>query len=300
MKQPMTWQGWATRVSLYVREGKKLLDLPRFPIRIGEFADEYSRQLFPREPITMIGGQDFKGKFEGALVPNELKDEWAIIYDTGHSSKGRVNFTLAHEFGHYLAHRHLSGEPFYCSRKEMWAWGSDYALMEVEANSFAAFVLMPPDDFREQTKDFRKPSLHDFEVLRDRYDVSLTAAVLNWLKTTKTRAMLIVGKDGFIDWSWGSETLFSSGVFFRARQITTPLPDDSLAVLGPTAGITEIQHPRGVWNEFEPVFESVVFAEYHEMTLSLLIYPSGGGGRRSYDSDQRFDAGASESSEESA
>ncbi|MEE9985530.1 ImmA/IrrE family metallo-endopeptidase [Agrobacterium pusense] len=281
MKQPTTWQGWASRVSLYVREGKKLLNLPRFPIKIDEFAEGYSRQLFPRDPITMIEGRDFKGKFEGALVPNDAKDEWAIIYDTGHPSKGRVNFTLAHEFGHYLVHRHLSGEPFYCSRKEMWAWGSDYARMEVEANSFAAFVLMPPDDFREQTKDFIKPNLQDFEALRDRYDVSLTAAVLNWLKTTKTRAMLVVGKDGFIDWSWGSETLFSSGVFFKAKQITTPLPDASLAALGPVAGTKELQHPRGVWNEFEPVFESVVFAEYHEMTLSLLIFPSGGG-RQSY------------------
>ncbi|MDX1016387.1 ImmA/IrrE family metallo-endopeptidase [Sinorhizobium medicae] len=298
MKLPTTWQGWASRVSLYVREGKKVLDLPRFPIRIGEFAESYSRQLFPRDPITMIGGRDFRGKFEGALVPNETKDEWAIIYDSGHTSKGRVNFTLAHEFGHYLAHRHLSGDPFYCSRSQMWDWGSDYAQMEVEANSFAAFVLMPPDDFREQTKDFRKPRLQDFEVLRDRYDVSLTAAVLNWLKTTKTRAMLVVGKDGFIDWSWGSAPLFASGVFFRARQVTTPLPDDSLAVLGPAVGITEIQHPLGVWNEFEPVFESVLFAEYHEMTLSLLIYPSGGVGWRSFDSDERCDGGTSELSEE--
>lgn len=85
--------------------------------------------------------------------------------------------------------------------------------MEAEANSFAAFVLMPPDDFREQTRDFVKPTLAQFEVLRDRYEVSLTAVVLNWLKTTKRRAMLVVSKEGFIDWSWGSDPLFASGVF---------------------------------------------------------------------------------------
>ncbi|ASR08869.1 hypothetical protein CHY08_18195 [Rhizobium leguminosarum bv. viciae] len=294
MKMPTTWEGWASRVSVYVREGKKVLQLPRFPIRIEEFAESYSRQLFPGDPITMVEGQDFGGRFEGALIPNEAKDEWAIIYDNGHTSRGRINFTLAHEFGHYLVHRHLSGEPFYCSRKQMWDWDSDYARMEVEANSFAAFVLMPPDDFREQTKDFRRPTLRDFEILRDRYEVSLTAVVLNWLKTTKSRAMLVVGRDGFIDWSWGSAPLFTSGVYFQARQVTTPLPDTSLAALGPTAGVVEIQHPQGVWSEYEPVLESVVFAEYHEMTLSLLIYPPGGPGRRRDDLEDRLEDSADE------
>ncbi|MFK4539842.1 hypothetical protein ABIA00_008025 [Bradyrhizobium ottawaense] len=271
MKMPTTWEGWASRVSLYVREGKKLLGEPRFPIRIAEIAQDYSRNVFPADPIMHVEGRNFAGKFEGALVPNESK-QWAIFYDTGHTSKGRVNFTMAHELGHYLAHRHLSGEPFYCSRRDMWSWDSEYGRMEAEANSFAAFVLMPPDDFREQTRDFVKPTLAQFEVLRDRYEVSLTAVVLNWLKTTKRRAMLVVSKEGFIDWSWGSDPLFASGVFFKAKQITTTVPERSLAALGIAAGVSEIQHPAGVWNAREPVLESAVFSEYHDMTLSLLIF----------------------------
>jgi hypothetical protein len=275
MKMPTTWNGWATRVSLYVREGKKLLDEPRFPIRIAEIARDYTRNVFPGDPITHIEGKNFNGKFEGALVPNEAR-EWAIFYDTGHTSKGRINFTLAHELGHYLAHRHLSGEPFYCSRRDMWEWDSAYGRMEAEANGFASLILMPPDDFREQTRDFRSPTLASFEPLRNRYEVSLTAVVLNWLKTTSRRAMLVVSNNGFIDWSWGSEPLFKSGVFFRAKQVTIAVPDRSLAAFGPSQNVFEIQHPAGVWNEREPVFESVVFSEYHDMTLSLLIFPSGG------------------------
>jgi hypothetical protein len=273
MKMPTTWSGWATRVSLYVREGKKLLGEPRFPIRIAEIACDYTRNVYPGDPITHVEGRNFSGKFEGALVPNESR-QWAIFYDIGHTSKGRINFTQAHELGHYLAHRQLSGEPFYCSRRDMWEWDSEYGRMEAEANSFAALVLMPPDDFREQTRDFRSPTLAAFEPLRDRYEVSLTAVVLNWLKMTDRRAMLVVSKDGFIDWSWGSQPLFKSGVFFRAKQVTIPVPARSLAGLGPNEGFSEIQLPRGVWNEREPVFESVVFSEYHDMTLSLLIFPS--------------------------
>lgn len=276
MKMPTTWGGWASRVSAYVKQGKELLGQPRFPVRIAEIAPDYSRNVFPNEPITLVRGQDFQGKFEGALVPNEKRNEWAIFFDSGHASKGRINFSQAHEFGHYLAHRHFSGQPFYCSRRDMWGWDTAYGQMEAEANQFASFVLMPPDDFRLQTADFRRPTLAQFEPIRQRYEVSLTAAVLNWLKDTKRRAMLVVSRDGFIDWSWGSEALFKSGVFFKARQMTIQVPDASLAALGRRSGLTEIEHAAGIWNPTEPVFESAVFSEYHDMTLSLLIYPGSG------------------------
>jgi hypothetical protein len=287
---PRTWEGWAARVSLYVREGKKLLGLPRFPIRIDEIAQDYSRNVFPDEPIAHVEGEDFAGKFEGALIPNENR-QWAIFYDNGHVSKGRINYTLAHELGHYLAHRHLSGEPFFCSRRDMWSWDSHYGRMEAEANSFAAFVLMPPDDFRDQTRGFRSPTLSCFAPLRDRYEVSITAAVLNWLKATERRAMLVVSRDGFIDWSWGSEPLFKSGVFFKPKQVTTSVPAASLAARGLDCGLSELQHPAGVWHPHEPVLESVIFSEYHEMTLSLLVYPprAANGWREAFEGGELLD-----------
>ena len=146
--------------------------------------------------------------------------------------------------------------------------------MEAEANQFAAMVLMPPDDFRDKTKGFLAPTLAQFEALKDRYEVSLTAIVLNWLKTTDRRAMLVVSKDGFIDWSWGSDRLFKSGVYFRAKQEVTPVPEQSLAARGPASNVEELRHPAGVWNPRESVLESVVFADAHDMTLSLLIFPN--------------------------
>jgi hypothetical protein len=148
--------------------------------------------------------------------------------------------------------------------------------MEAEANQFAAMVLMPSDDFREQTKSFMAPTLAQFEALKDRYEVSLTAVVLNWLKSTERRAMIVVSKDGFIDWSWGSERLFKSGVYFQAKKQTIAVPEKSLAALGSNCGLEELRHPVGVWNQRESVPESVVFADSHDMTISLLIYPKDG------------------------
>jgi hypothetical protein len=273
MKMPTTWQGWASKVSLYVREGKKLLNEPRFPIRIEEVALHYSREVFPMDPILEVLGQNYRGKWEGALVPKDDRSGWGLFYDSGHASKGRKNFTMAHEFAHYLVHRNLTDKPFYCSRQDMYAWDSAYAKMEAEANQFAAMVLMPPDDFREQTKSFMAPTLAQFEALKDRYEVSLTAVVLNWLKTTERRAMIVVSKDGFIDWSWGSERLFKSGVYFQAKKQTIAVPEKSLAALGSNRDLEDLRHPAGVWNPRERVLESVVFADSHDMTISLLIYP---------------------------
>jgi hypothetical protein len=278
VKLPTTCEGWATRVSALVKAATEAQGVARFPIRIAPIAADYSRSLFPKEPITIVQGDDFGERFEGALVPKG-NGEWGIFYNSGLRSKGRINFCQAHEFGHYLLHRHLSGNPFYCSRKDMWAWNSDYGWMEAEANRFASMVLMPPDDFRLQTSEFRKPTLSQFEALRDRYEVSITAAVLRWLDITIRRAMLVVSKDGFIDWARSSPALFKSGVYFAAKQVTIPLPDASLAALGPNARICEIGHPAGVWNADEPVLESVMFDEYRDLALSLLIFSTEGARR---------------------
>jgi hypothetical protein len=97
--------------------------------------------------------------------------------------------------------------------------------------------------------------------------------VLNWLKTTDRRAMIVVSKDGFIDWSWGSTPLFKSGVYFKAKQDVIPVPEKSLAALGPACSLEEKRHPAGVWSPRESVLESVVFADSYDMTISLLIYP---------------------------
>jgi hypothetical protein len=284
---PTTPEGWAIRLSGVIRAAREIQGLPRFPIDVGAIAKDYSRNVFPNEPITLVDGNDLGRKFEGTLTPNpNAQGEWGIIYNSAIKSKGRINFTLGHELGHYLLHRQLSGNPIYCSRRDMWAWDSAYGQMEAEANRFASHLLMPLDDFRIQSASFKRPTLEQFEPLRDRYEVSLTAAVLKWLETTDRRAMLVVSKDGFIDWSWGSSPLFKSGVYFRAKQETVPVPDKSLAASALSRNDKSIQHPAGVWNPAEPVFESVVVSEYHDMTLSLLIFPKDAPGRSFNEPDE--------------
>ena len=87
--------------------------------------------------------------------------------------------------------------------------------------------------------------------------------------------MIVVGKEGFIDWAWSSEPLLKSGVFYRARQVVTELPAASLAAqeVDWETGRHGHLHPAGVWLGAEPVHEMTVFSPGNEMSISLLLYP---------------------------
>lgn len=213
--------------------------------------------------------------FEGMLMPSpHKKGEWGIFYNSAISSKGRQNYTLGHELGHYLLHRHQVPDGIQCSGRDMLDWKSEYAQKEAQANTFSSYLLMPLDDFRKQVND-HKCSMEMMQHLADRYAVSITAAILKWLEITDQRAMIVVGKDGFIDWAWSSEKLLKSGAFYRARKETTELPMQSLAVRQDMTidNLKGIKHPKGIWNDKEEVEEMTIFADQHEMTISLLLYP---------------------------
>jgi len=275
VKLPSTPQAWAIHLSQLVKIFHDAHGLDPFPIKVEPLAREHSRQVFPDAPITMVDGKEFSPKFDGMLMPNpHVPGEWGIVYNKAIRSPGRINFTLAHELGHYLLHRHISPSGIQCGSREMLDWRSELGAIEAQANTFASFLLMPLDDFRRQIAG-ETTSLDLMRHLADRYEVSITAAILKWLDMTTQRAMLVVSRSGFIDWARSSDSLTKSGVFYRARQQITPLPEQSLAggkglAIGTYA---ETKHPRGVWPGNEDVQEMTIFSPTNEMTITLLLYP---------------------------
>jgi len=272
---PTTPKAWAIHLTKLVCTVQQAHGLPRFPIDVEAIARDYSRQVFPNTPITMVGGLDLSRGVEGMLMPHpDGSGEWGIIYNETVRSTGRRNFTLAHELGHYLLHRHANPEGIECTNRNMADWDEARNKIEGEANTFASYLLMPLDDFRAQIKG-RVIDLDVMTELADRYAVSLTAAILKWMTITDKRAMIVVAKEGFIDWAWSSEPLLKSGVFYRARQNVTELPPESLAAqeVDWETGRHGHQHPAGVWAGSEPVREMTVFSPGNEMSISLLLYP---------------------------
>jgi len=272
---PTTPKGWAIRLTKIVDLFHQVHGLDRFPIDVSSIAMEFSRQVFPEEPITLVHGTSLPKGFDGMLAPNPSGNrEWGIFYNDSIRSRGRRNFTLAHELGHYLLHRTAYPDGLRCTSRNMGDWSTEVGQIEGEANTFASFLLMPLNDFREQISG-QVIDLDLMEHLSDRYAVSLTAAILKWLTITEKRAMIVVGKEGFIDWAWSSGPLIKSGVFYRARQEVVELPKNSLAALDADPGDARrgTTHMAGIWSQHEAVQEMTIFAPIREITISLLLYP---------------------------
>lgn len=119
---------------------------------------------------------------------------------------------------------------------------------------------MPLDDFRRRISAKDKPDFDALASCAARYDVSLAAAILRWLRYTDRRALIIVSMDGFVKWAWSSTPAFKTGCFIRTSQGPLALPPGS--AVGQNQFTPEskagIDHPVGVWFN-EPVREHSLY-----------------------------------------
>jgi len=169
-----------------------VLGADRFPVKVDELALEYSRQCFSDSPIDKVQGEDLDG-FDGLLKANKSRSKWLVLYNSATPSEGRKRFTIAHEFGHYILHRHQQ-DIFECGDGDIETGDNNERDIEAEADLFASTLLMPLDDFRRQV-DGQPISFDLLGHCADRYGVSLTAAALRWTEIAPKRAVLVASRD---------------------------------------------------------------------------------------------------------
>lgn len=245
----------------------------RFPVDVPLMAKETANIFKWSDPITEVEGVDIK-KFEGMLFPNENKTAWKLLYNSNVTSEGRIRFTQAHELGHYILHRTMQDE-FQCSEEDMRNW-SDDGNIEGQADLFASYLLMPLDDYRKQID-----TSVDFDQLgacAKRYGVSLTAAILKWLEHTDDSAVLVVSREGFIDWAWSSKRAFKAGAFFKTRSNTIEIPAASLAANADVAhNRSGVELPAQVWfphaDKRTTLKEMKVFSDQYDCVFTILKLP---------------------------
>lgn len=245
-----------------------------FPVDVRMIALEISQDKYPDDPIAKVRGENIPG-FEGGLVAAPPgKKGWGIIYNNAVTSQGRINFTLGHEFGHYLLHRKYYPGGFSCSTEDMARWESEYAQRESEANTFASTLLMPLDDFRAQIDPRASPDFDELGYCANRYAVSLIAATLKWLQYTSRRAMLVVSREGYILWARSSKPAWKSGLYFKTRnRPPIEVPEKSLAAnLSSTIeSARTLTFDDDSWFR-QPGVENIIFSEQYDFTLSLLHF----------------------------
>lgn len=108
--------------------------------------------------------QELEDAVSGMLM---VKNGLAAIGVNKHHHLNRQRFTIAHEIGHYLLH--ASKAPVFIEnldlyRDESSSEGTD--AWEVEANTFAAELLMPEEVLRRLVKDIHIDPFFDEHIIR--------------------------------------------------------------------------------------------------------------------------------------
>lgn len=157
------------------------------------------QELCARLGILGIEDLDTDG-FEGGLVTDAKRSEGTILVKAG--GEPRRRFTIAHELGHFLMASHIPDQPsrFLCKSSDLLRLtakeGDQRQRTEVEANRFAALLLMPPHRLRGAMAGFREPDLqHVFGLARD-FAVGKEAAARAYVQYHPGRIAIVVAGNG--------------------------------------------------------------------------------------------------------
>lgn len=180
----------------------------RLPIRPQEIAAQ--------EGIVVRSG--FFGEGFDARIEYYRSHEAFCIFHAepgGWRTEGRVRFSLAHELGHFYlpAHRDrlLKGighnsESDFRSRHPA----------ELEADEFAADLLMPIDLFRTELNSFRNGfcTLDNLGTLADRLGTSLTSTAMRYCASDREACTIFFSSNGLMHWGKASQDMQLRGMYF--------------------------------------------------------------------------------------
>lgn len=204
--------------------------------------------LTPPVPVKQIaiaaGIEEVKGleteAFEGALIALADKSRGVILVNRARP-KVRRRFSVGHELGHFLIPTHVAmdAKGFQCRASDMRisaAPSADRAdRMEVEANRFAAHLLMPPPMVRKDLSKLRGVDIGHILDLAGRYDVSKEAAARRYVEYTDDVCAVVLSRDGSVMRSYRDRTFpyipLSSNDRVPAQSMTARYTGDGLSSL---------------------------------------------------------------------
>ena len=181
---------------------------------------------------------------------------------------GRKRFAIGHEIGHYVLH--VGTQLIFCNEEDMYIWKGEKT-QEIEANQFAASLLMPREIFIR----FIKPGQPTFDIiseLAEKFRTTLTATALRYVDICNEPCALVVSKDGFIKW------YRKSGNFSFHAKVGEKLNPDTFAFDffdGVNLPTNPDKVPAQAWlkgdiDDEAEVVEHSVSLDYYGIVLSLL------------------------------
>jgi Zn-dependent peptidase ImmA (M78 family) len=135
--------------------------------------------------------------YEGALLRIKDAQLGLVVINSKIREESRKRFTLAHEVGHFvLPGQHELSIP--CTKEKIESWNEGLYRPELEANRFAAEILMP----RELLNTFVGvgPTMASVRSIARLCGTSLTASAVRLVSLTSFRAAVVWSQDGRVVW----------------------------------------------------------------------------------------------------
>ena len=239
-------------------------------------ADNISK--LPVDPLEVAGKRNIsvsaKNSHESGVSGFLMKvgDNFGIGYATHLDNPGFINFTIAHELGHYFLPGHVdhlfrNGDQIHASRGGFISEDK----YEKEADFFAAELLMPADLFGAALR-VAGEGFAAITVLAKKCNSSLTATAIRYCQLTDMPAAVLLSSDHDV------VCCFVSDVLKEIRGVVPLRKGDSLPAKTATARFNHDRSNRGTCNcdtatcSLNDWFERAPDVEFKEDVVGLGHY----------------------------
>jgi len=152
------------------------------------------------EVVTQIGLELIfreAESYEGALLRIKDVPRGFIVINSQIKEESRKLFTIAHECGHFLlpAQQDLSTP---CSKDKIENWSEELYRPELDANRFAAEILMPRDLVSPNLR--LEPTMESIQSIAALCGTSLTASGFRLVELTSFRAAIVWSQNNSVTW----------------------------------------------------------------------------------------------------
>lgn len=165
--------------------------LSRFGVDAGRRLTDVARQI----GLDVVYRQ--VESYEGALLRIKGVPRGCVVINSAIREESRQRFTLAHEIGHFVLpdQQDLSSP---CAKDSIESWDDELKRPEVDANRFAAEILMPRTVLAKYLRS--EPSFDSLRLIAELCGTSLTASGFQLMALTSFRSCLVWSKDGRVRW----------------------------------------------------------------------------------------------------
>lgn len=148
---------------------------------------------------------------EARITMNAHGEKAVITVDPNSTYGTRIRFALAHELGHLELHKKIQSQ-FNCDKRAFEEWFSKQAaaLREIEANEFAAELLLP-EEFVKAELTTGKPSFQSLDRIGEKYHTSLMATARRFIEMTPEACAVVAYDDKNIRYHWRSKLFETQG-----------------------------------------------------------------------------------------